>query len=122
MSISRVLALACFLMFACAAGPASAAQQPAAPTNFVIILVDDWGWTDVGFTGGKLDFHDQIGWFADTRRVLALALSASLNTADRPVSNSKVLERSPHARVEKRSGRQGASTPSLGAPYGESAF
>jgi pimeloyl-ACP methyl ester carboxylesterase len=24
-----------------------------------------------GFTGGKLDFHDQIGWFADTRRVLA---------------------------------------------------
>src|SRR3954447_14134296 len=24
-----------------------------------------------GFTGSKLDFHDQIGWFTDRRRVLA---------------------------------------------------
>ena len=76
MSISRVLALACFLMFACAAGPASAAQQPAAPTNFVIILVDDWGWTDVGFTGGKLYETPHIDKLAATGVRFSNAYSA----------------------------------------------
>ncbi len=42
------------LLIACFSHPLVAADQSAKPVNFVVILVDDWGWTDVGFTGSKL--------------------------------------------------------------------
>lgn len=53
MNISRAFILTFCTLIACALAPLRAANQPA-PLNFVIILVDDWGWTDVGFTGSKL--------------------------------------------------------------------
>src|ERR1700750_1702283 len=46
------------------------------PNGDIVTSFHDEGSGDVllllhGFTGSKLDFHDQIGWFTDRHRVLA---------------------------------------------------
>src|ERR1700704_5757078 len=35
------------------AGASVAVAQPRRPLNFIFILVDDWGWTDLGCYGSK---------------------------------------------------------------------
>ena len=59
-----------------AAAPAARAEGPARPPNFLIIVADDLGWSDIGAFGGEIDTPN-----LDTVAARALKLTG-FHTAD----------------------------------------
>src|SRR5476649_2174826 len=52
--MQRTLALILLLVCIGASAPAASAQQPAKKPNILFLLIDDLGYTDVGFNGGDI--------------------------------------------------------------------
>ena len=76
MRLAGSLLLAVVLL---SAGPAGAAPQ--SPPNFIVILMDDMGWRDVGFMGNKFVETPNIDGLAKTGLTFTQAYASAPNCA-----------------------------------------
>ena len=78
-----------------------------APPDILVILVDDLGWHDVGFTGGDLGLSPNVDRFAATATVFPNAYSDGPNCAPTRASLLTGLATPRHGIITVNSSRRG---------------
>lgn len=77
------------------------------PPDILVILVDDLGWHDVGFTGGDLDLSPNVDRFARTATIFPNAYSDGPNCAPTRASLLTGLSTPRHGIITVNSSRRG---------------